>query len=217
MALEIVHGQPGNVEAAHELASLLDRELADRFQVRRHHARYGCRLAAARLRAGPDLQRARVPPVALSKAGRKFAVDIVTVTVFAAPVGDPPVPTEAAFRSFDELPTFIGEQQGLGEDLYRSLQAALQRVSTIRPAKRRAEVKSADSRGAAMKAIEGGIANLDFWQKKAAIETPAGPQRIRGLAGSGKTIVLALKAALLHAQKGLLHELVTSELACPAG
>jgi len=41
------------------------------------------------------------------------------------------------------------------------------------------------------------IANLDSWQKAAAIETPDGPQRIRGLAGSGKTIVLALKAAYL--------------------
>jgi len=42
---------------------------------------------------------------------------------------------------------------------------------------------------------------LDAWQKRAAIETPAGPQRIRGLAGSGKTIVLALKAAFLHSRK----------------
>lgn len=36
--------------------------------------------------------------------------------------------------------------------------------------------------------------------KKAAFEIPEGPQRIRGLAGSGKTIVLALKAAYLHTQ-----------------
>ena len=36
--------------------------------------------------------------------------------------------------------------------------------------------------------------------KKAAFEIPEGPQRIRGLAGSGKTVVLALKAAYLHAQ-----------------
>jgi superfamily I DNA and RNA helicase len=134
------------------------------------------------------------------RRGRKFAIDIVTVTVFATPVGESPVPTEAVFLSFDELPVFIGRQEGFSADLYRSLQAALQRVSTIRPAKRRAEVKSDNSRGAAMKVIERGIANLDFWQKKAAIETPDGPQRIRGLAGSGKTIVLALKAALLHAQ-----------------
>jgi Resolvase, N terminal domain len=42
-----------------------------------------------------------------------------------------------------------------------------------------------------MKIIEREIANLDRWQKRAAIETPKGPQRIRGLACSGKTIVLA--------------------------
>ncbi|MEI7100528.1 helicase, partial [Klebsiella pneumoniae] len=37
-------------------------------------------------------------------------------------------------------------------------------------------------------------------QNKAVIETVDGVQRIRGLAGSGKTIVLALKAAYLHTQ-----------------
>ncbi len=37
-------------------------------------------------------------------------------------------------------------------------------------------------------------------QSRAVIETVDGIQRIRGLAGSGKTIVLALKAAYLHAQ-----------------
>ena len=36
--------------------------------------------------------------------------------------------------------------------------------------------------------------------RKAAFEIPEGPQRIRGLAGSGKTVVLALKAAYLHSQ-----------------
>lgn len=51
-----------------------------------------------------------------------------------------------------------------------------------------------------MRHIEAAIANMDAWQKKAAIEFPEGPQRIRGLAGSGKTIVLAQKAAILHAK-----------------
>lgn len=50
-----------------------------------------------------------------------------------------------------------------------------------------------------MRTIEKEIANLDKWQQAAAIECPDGPQRIRGLAGSGKTIVLALKAAYMHA------------------
>ena len=57
-----------------------------------------------------------------------------------------------------------------------------------------------NSNGAILKVIEKEIANLDQWQKKAAIEVPDGPQRVRGLAGSGKTVVLALKAAYLHAQ-----------------
>lgn len=134
------------------------------------------------------------------REGRTFAVPIGTVTVFGTDAGDPPIPTESTFASFDTLPEVITAQAGLSETLYHNLESALQRVTTIRPAKRRVGVQNADSRGATMKIIERGIANLDFFQKTAAIETPEGPQRIRGLAGSGKTIVLALKASLLHAQ-----------------
>ncbi len=134
------------------------------------------------------------------RSGRRFAVDIGTVTIFAASAGQSSKEFDANFCTFENLSAFISGHPGLAEDLYHNLEAALQRVTTIRPAKRRADVRLTDSRGASMKVIERGIANLDFWQKKAAIETPTGPQRIRGLAGSGKTIVLALKAALLHAQ-----------------
>jgi superfamily I DNA and RNA helicase len=80
----------------------------------------------------------------------------------------------------------------------RQVNASIQRVSTIKPQRKRPQVARADSRGAIMKEIEQEIANLDAWQKSAAIESPDGPQRIRGLAGSGKTVVLALKAAYLH-------------------
>lgn len=82
----------------------------------------------------------------------------------------------------------------------RALNATIQRVTTIKPTNKRLNVARADSRGAVLKKIEEGIANLDSWQKKSAIAYPEGPQRIRGLAGSGKTIVLALKAAYLHAR-----------------
>ena len=54
--------------------------------------------------------------------------------------------------------------------------------------------------GGKLKEIEKQIANLDIGQQKAAMEIADGPQRIRGLAGSGKTIILAWKAAYLHAQ-----------------
>lgn len=88
----------------------------------------------------------------------------------------------------------------LDEIFLRPLNAAIQRVSILRPPKRRDNVKRDDSRGAILKKIEKEIANLDQWQNKGAIEYANGPQRIRGLAGSGKTVVLALKAAYLHAR-----------------
>lgn len=39
---------------------------------------------------------------------------------------------------------------------------------------------------------------LDEEQRKVSMQIPSGPQRIRGLAGTGKTVILALKAALTH-------------------
>lgn len=85
-------------------------------------------------------------------------------------------------------------------EYYEIILEALQKISTMKPKKQRRNVIKDASRGAVIKRIEKQIANLDQWQKKAAFEIPEGPQRIRGLAGSGKTVVLALKAAYLHAQ-----------------
>ena len=98
------------------------------------------------------------------------------------------------------VPEFVRNLPAITPEIERGLQAALQRVSTIKPVKKREGVQNPASRGATLKEIERGIANLDQWQKAAAIESPEGPQRIRGLAGSGKTIVLALKAAYWHSQ-----------------
>ncbi len=98
------------------------------------------------------------------------------------------------------MPDVLGQFPEMREGFSKPVQAALQRVTTIKPAKKRTKVVQDESRGAILKKIEREIANLDRWQKQAAIESPEGPQRIRGLAGSGKTIVLALKAAYLHAQ-----------------
>ncbi len=84
--------------------------------------------------------------------------------------------------------------------LLPAINATIERVANIRPRSKRLIAKTPESKGSILKQIESEIANLDSWQKAAAIETPDGPQRIRGLAGSGKTIVLALKAAYLHGE-----------------
>ncbi|THG33267.1 DEAD/DEAH box helicase [Naasia lichenicola] len=130
---------------------------------------------------------------------RGLAFDVVTVTLFPDPVMSP-ADAEGAYLSVEQLHDFVAAVAPLDFPLYVSLRSALERVTNIKPIKKRNGVTREDSRGAIMKKIEKGIANLDRWQKKAAIETPDGPQRIRGLAGSGKTVVLALKAAYLHAQ-----------------
>lgn len=83
---------------------------------------------------------------------------------------------------------------------FTSLLSALQSITTIRKNKPRTNVKKEDSRGAKLQKLEESIANLDRMQNEAVIETVDGVQRIRGLAGSGKTIVLALKVAYLHAK-----------------
>ena len=88
----------------------------------------------------------------------------------------------------------------LQDDVYRATLSAIESISTIRQNRARRNVELPDSLGARLKRLEDSIATLDHQQSTAVIETVEGVQRIRGLAGSGKTIVLALKATYLHAQ-----------------
>jgi superfamily I DNA and RNA helicase len=83
-------------------------------------------------------------------------------------------------------------------DLFERAHSVIQSISSIRKSKRKRQTAKSDSRGSILKSLEDSIANLDSLQSRAVIETVDGVQRIRGLAGSGKTIILALKAAYLH-------------------
>ena len=131
------------------------------------------------------------------RRGRSLAVDLQIVTILPD-VSNVPENLNGCFADFTTLNKVVRDFAPIEETLLRPLQAALQRVSTIKPPKRRSQVSSPNSKGATLKHIERQIANLDQWQKQAAVESPDAPQRIRGLAGSGKTVVLALKAAYLH-------------------
>jgi superfamily I DNA and RNA helicase len=52
--------------------------------------------------------------------------------------------------------------------------------------------------GDAIAALRKRVALLDKKQLRVAVEVPPGPQRIRGLAGTGKTVLLAMRAAFIH-------------------
>ncbi|MCO5164859.1 MAG: ATP-binding domain-containing protein [Planctomycetes bacterium] len=128
---------------------------------------------------------------------RRLAIAIQAVTLLPSPATPPSDYADAHFCSIPQFVSTLQTFPALSAERFRALEAALQNVTTIKPAKRRS-VSLANSRGSIIKRIEQEISNLDQWQKQAAIESPDGPQRIRGLAGSGKTIVLALKASFLH-------------------
>ena len=113
----------------------------------------------------------------------------------AAAGGDYPLIGPAALVGTLQSFTWSGPRH-----VYEAVLSALENVSAIRQSRRKRTVKQDDSRGARLKKLEESIATLDATQGRAVIETVDGVQRIRGLAGSGKTIVLALKAAYLHAQ-----------------
>lgn len=143
----------------------------------------------------------KLKPYSELKRGRelKFPIDVVT---FAPVKTNPPPP---------ETPYFIANSASLeaairafrwtqDDRTFESLVAAVQVVTSIRAGKAKRELSRPDSRGARLKGVEDSIANLDQHQSQAVIETVDGVQRIRGLAGSGKTIVLALKVAYLHSQ-----------------
>lgn len=98
----------------------------------------------------------------------------------------------------DELACFEWPERD--RRVYREALSVIENVSRIRQSRTKRTTSRDDSRGARLKRLEDSIATLDSDQNRAFIETVEGVQRIRGLAGSGKTIVLALKAAYLHAQ-----------------
>jgi superfamily I DNA and RNA helicase len=71
----------------------------------------------------------------------------------------------------------------------------------IRPPDRDIKPFSQTSKVARIVALEEEIRRFDRDQRIAYMSEISGPQRIRGLAGSGKTVVLAIKAALTHVRE----------------
>lgn len=130
---------------------------------------------------------------------RKLAVEISTVA-FAPAANANRDDDDHPVVDIDTLEDALDKISWDSPELYPALASTIQAISTIRRGRKRREVKLPDSRGARLKRVEDSIANLDSHQSAAVIETVEGVQRIRGLAGSGKTIVLALKVAYLHAQ-----------------
>ena len=138
--------------------------------------------------------------------GRKLLIPIHTVS-FAAALGVASTEgdhEQTPLVNAEILPTVLTELEnwdGKESDIYGKALSVLGNVSNIRKNRAPRSVERENSLGARLRKLEDSIATLDPLQNKAVVEAVEGVQRIRGLAGSGKTVVLAQKAALLH----LLH------------
>lgn len=128
------------------------------------------------------------------RRGRNLLVDIITVAI------DPIVDESAwnhdddthvvSLKSLDTIPE-LPISDRLDDVEVQHLNAAIQRISNLRPPKKRDNVTRQNSKGAAIKAIEAQIANLDLWQKRGSIEYVDGPQRIRqGCSGKSRRSVI---------------------------
>ena len=144
------------------------------------------------------------------RQGRETVIQPRVITFMPSEIKDSrSIGNNYVFCTQADLCEKIKEFPDFKQEYYGILTEALQKVNKIKPKKNRSKVVKQNSKGAIIKEIEKEVANLDQWQKKAALEVPEGPQRIRGLAGTGKTIVLALKAAYLHTQHPEWEILIT--------
>lgn len=127
---------------------------------------------------------------------------------------------ELLFTSPERICHYIGKQAGLYNEFNKEAMAEAVAclegaTATIKPKERVIEEGDNTSRGYVLKHIESQIARFDDKQRAAALTLLDGPQRIRGLAGSGKTIILCLKAAYLHLchpEKTIIYTFYTKSL-----
>lgn len=103
------------------------------------------------------------------------------------------------FTNYGQLLTFFNqiENNNLSREEYTLITSVIEGIDETIVVNER-DIKKNNSRGSILGNIENSIINFDAEQFKAVVTQVTGFQRIRGLAGTGKTIILARKVAELH-------------------
>ena len=104
-------------------------------------------------------------------------------------------------KTIEDLKAFFNnaKSEKIEDDVLNEIFAIIDASTAIvKPKERMVAAEDTSSKAYILKQLEAEIAKFDDKQKYAALSQMEGPQRIRGLAGSGKTIILCMKAAILH-------------------
>lgn len=126
------------------------------------------------------------------------------------------IESEMCKEKSEVLSLIEGKSIQLTEDMIKEICSILEGAKAIlKPKARELSADDTTSKGYILNKMEQQMAYLDKDQKQAALSQINGPQRIRGLAGSGKTIILCMKAALIHLRdpdKKILYTFLTKSL-----
>ena len=120
--------------------------------------------------------------------------------------------------SFEGIRSAISEAQSksLTSEEFLEARSVIEGVKALsKSGSRDAIIDQSKPKAMILRALDDEIANFDANQRRAALTVAYGPQRIRGLAGSGKTIILAWKAAhilLANPEKKILFTFYTRSL-----
>lgn len=136
----------------------------------------------------------------------------VTPVLFVANLDALPATDSEVCTSYEGFSDILAQLSGAGLDAIRLAEArsVLEGAKALtRPLKRVISDPDAAPLAVSLAALEAEIANFDEKQRRIALVDVGGPARIRGLAGSGKTVILAMKAAHLHIENPEAKILVT--------
>lgn len=128
-----------------------------------------------------------------------LALPLIKITDLKDKFGDGPFEKVTLICSKDDTASLVEALESpLSDDEWRLLRAVVQGVRPLSGAFTARSLGPAKILGDAIRELDKQIALLDFEQEKVAIPIAPGPQRVRGLAGTGKTVLLAMKAANIH-------------------
>lgn len=110
---------------------------------------------------------------------------------------------ENIITNLPDLANFLSQrEENLTDEHIFEIRSILEGAKALsKPTKRQAVAENSNNKVNILIKLEDEIINFDAEQRKAAITLINGPQRIRGLAGSGKTVILAMKVAAIHLQE----------------
>lgn len=141
----------------------------------------------------------------LRKSRTSSIVDIHTIIQLSPDLSPDAVAGEeiesTVCASFESLADFLRSVRtdALSSEIVAEVRSVVEGAKALsRSIKRSVENPDKQPLAAALARLESEITNFDEKQRHIALVDVGGPARIRGLAGSGKTVILAMKAAHIH-------------------